>query len=335
MEYQLLFLYLFVAVGFSFLCSLLEASFLSTKESYVLTLKGQGDKSANIFEKLLEKKDESISSILTINTFAHTLGAAGVGAQAAKIFGESAMVVISIILTFIILIGSEIIPKTIGATYWKQLFGFTSKTLKFLNIICTPTNKFLTLFTRFMKKPEDVVTKDEVLTNVQMSLEDGVLDDNEANVMKNMLELKKIMAKDVMTPRKMISSLNEDDIVKNVKGNKDIDVHSRILLEKDNKDDIDSYILKHDLLQAEDNTKLKTLEKNILTVSHEDNLSFVLSKFLETKEHIFLVIDEYEQVDGIITMEDVFETLIGVEIMDETDKHEDLAQLAKEQKTSK
>lgn len=213
---SMLLFYLFIAVGFSFLCSLLEASFLSTKESYVLTLKESGSKNAEIFEDLLKNKENSISSILTINTFAHTLGAAGVGAQAVKIFGESYMFIISFVLTFIILIGSEIIPKTMGATYWKQLFNFTAKTLLVLNKITFVSNKFLTLFTRFLKTPEDVTSKAEVLTNAKMSFKDGVLEENEINVIENVLKLKNVKVNEVMTPRKMVFSLNEDDVVKDI-----------------------------------------------------------------------------------------------------------------------
>jgi len=325
-----LLVFLLIAVGFSFLCSLLEAAFLSTKESYILTLKEKGNKESILFEKLIQNKDNTISTILTINTFAHTLGAAGVGASAAKIFGESYMFLISFILTFIILIGSEIIPKTIGAMYWKQLFGFTAKTLTILNRFTKHSNKFLTLFTKIFKEPKDVISKEEVLINAKMSFNDGVLEENEIEVITNVLKLKQTLVKDVMTPRKMIFSLNENAIIQSIINDEQIVVHSRILLQKEDKDDIDSYVLKNDILTANGDTKLKDIEKNIITVSHLDNLSYILNKFLLTKEHIFLVLDEYHQVDGIITMEDLFETLIGKEITDETDVIEDLAKYAKE-----
>jgi CBS domain containing-hemolysin-like protein len=163
-----------------------------------------------------------------------------------------------------------------------------------------------------------------------MSFNDGVLEENEIEVITNVLKLKQTLVKDVMTPRKMIFSLNENAIIQSIINDEQIVVHSRILLQKEDKDDIDSYVLKNDILTANGDTKLKDIEKNIITVSHLDNLSYILNKFLLTKEHIFLVLDEYHQVDGIITMEDLFETLIGKEITDETDVIEDLAKYAKE-----
>jgi CBS domain containing-hemolysin-like protein len=338
----LLFIYFSLAVGVSFLCSVLEAVLLSITPAYIESIKRSNPHSARLLEAHKKDIDSSIASILTLNTFAHTLGAAGVGAEAVYIFGSEYMFYISAILTLIILIFSEIIPKTIGAYYWRELSGFSARVIYVLILITKPLLALMKHITNLIVDPKSCsksITKEEIYATASMGKDAGVIRQKETGVIENILELDKIKVKDIYTPRSVVFTLSYDDIIYALKS-KDLSKidkdrlreYSRIPIYGKSIDDIKGIILTKEFFYeftcSEENSKLNVVKK-VFKVHQNLPVSKLMDLFLSKKEHIFVVVDGYKQVLGIVTLEDALETLLGVEIVDELDKNIDMREVAK------
>lgn len=330
----LIFLYLFGALGISFLCSILEAVLLSTPMSYISMKEEEGNKTAKVLKKYKSEIDGPVAAILSLNTIAHTIGAAGVGAEAGKVFGEEYFGVISAILTILILVFSEIIPKTIGANSWRVLAIPSTKIIKVLIVLTYPLVKLSEFITKLFDRGEQTtVSREEVSAMVNVGVEEGVFQVKEKKIIQNFIKLDSVLAEDIMTPNLVVESVPEKLTVKEFYALKELS-HSRIPVYKDNRDYITGYILRATVLErlAEDkfNTKLSDIMRPMLSFGEEDSVSEIWEKMLENKEHISVITDEYGCMRGLVTMEDVIETMLGVEIVDEYDKTEDMQELARE-----
>jgi CBS domain containing-hemolysin-like protein len=321
----------------------LEAALLSITPAFVNIQIQEGRKYASQLEKLKEDIDKPLIAILTINTIANTAGALLVGVQAEKVFGSGNNIVfaISAIMTFLILLVSEIIPKTIGATYWKELAKFTTK---MLNIYIFPLKwtgiMWLLLFTTKLIGKEEVhgssvFSREDFHAMAEIAEEEGVFEEQESNVIKNIISFKDTPVNDIMTPRSVMLTANEEQTIKEFYDENPELRFSRIPLYKEDPDDITSYFLKDKLYDAiirgKGDKSLKSIKREILTTNRNESIAELFEKLIENKEHIALVFDEYGSVSGIVTQEDAIETLLGLEIMDESDRHEDMQDLARKQ----
>lgn len=334
----LLLIYLGIALSISFLCSILEAVLLSSTNSYIESLsKDHSEDIVNKLKKLKADIDIGISSILTFNTFAHTMGAAGVGAQAQMLFGEEWQGIIAFVVTLLILYVSEIIPKTIGALYWKKLLIPSAHIISIIVIVSTPFNwvsAFITNAISKNKKHQSNFSRDEIMAVVAMGEKEGTILSKEGDLIENLLKLKNIKAKDIMTPRSVVFALPASTTIEEAIEEDRMYIHSRIPVYKDTLDDIVGVVFNQRILEEsnEDNDKL-TLE----SISHEvhmvsENLPVpnLIDMFVKKKTHLFIVFDSYGQTSGVVTLEDAIETLLGVEIVDEMDEVEDMQLFAKD-----
>lgn len=325
-----------VAVGFSFLCSMLEAGLLSTPASYIETEAQRGTRAGLFFQKAKEDVDEPITAILTLNTFAHTVGASGAGAQAVGVFGSEWAAVITFVLTLMILVFSEIIPKTLGAVYWKALFAFNAYTIRILVISLYPAVWLFKAMTNFITPDQKLptVTRAELETMAHISSEEGSLEEREHHILRNLLHLDRVQVGDIMTPRTVMLAFPQDMRVGEMMSGKKAIPYSRIPVYEDNIDNVRGFVLRHEVLKqvAEDHpdVTLNDLIRPIYSVPETLPVTKVMDTFMKRKQHIFLVIDEYGGTAGIITMEDAVESLLGVEITDESDLVADLRQLAQQ-----
>lgn len=285
--------------------------------------------------KLKDNIDRPLAAILSFNTIAHTVGAAGVGAQAAIVFGNQYLGVVSAVLTLLILVFSEIIPKTIGASYWRSLVGFSVKTLNVLIVLMYPLVLLSKVITKLLAKDEKTasVSRAEVSAMADIGEKEGVFASTESKMIKNLVTLRNITAEDVMTPRTVIIMIQEDKKLQELYDLEAFDKFSRIPVFKKNRDDISGYVHKIDVLSslADDkhNLHLKEIKREVMMVDHAMKLPVVLDKFVESKEHFALVTDRFGGVAGLVTMEDIMETLLGREIMDEFDSIEDMQEYAR------
>lgn len=331
---SLLFIYLFIAVGVSFLCSILEAVLLSTSVYYIDSLLDQKKKGALVLKKTKSDINNSISAILTLNTFAHTLGAAGVGAQAMMLFGEEYMFVISAILTLIILYVSEIIPKTVGALYWKKLAIPSAYIINIIVIITYPLLKISSIITNlFEGDKQEKVSIGEIKAITTQGEKDGIINEREGGLIDNVLDLKQSKVKDILTPRSVVFAQPSNRTVEEFCSLDNYETFSRVPVYNKDLDDILGMVLLRTVMSEKiKGNGSKTLESfmtPLFTINENIPVSRALEEFIRRKEHIFLVQDNYLQTEGIITLEDAIETLLGVEIMDEFDSIEDMQLLAK------
>ena len=337
----LLIFYGTISIFFSFLCSILEAVLLSLTPTFLNVKKKEGKAYAVDLEALKKDVDKPLIAILTLNTIAHTVGAILVGVQAEKAFGSGDNIVgfVSAIMTILILVVSEIIPKTIGATYWRQLANFTSKALKILifPLKWTGILWLLQLTTKLIGSKGhhgSVLSREDFHVMTDIAHEEGVFEESESKMIKNLLNFKTILAKDIMTPRTVLKIASEDQNIKEFfEENKELRF-SRIPIFKNKTDNITGYILKDDVYKylAEDKDKKKQLvdlKRKILVVERNVPIPSLFEKFIQEKEHIALVVDEYGSISGLVTMEDVIETLLGLEIMDESDIDSNMQKLAR------
>ncbi len=331
-----LLLFFFLAVSVSFLCSILEAVLLSINMSYILVLEKERPRIGKLLRLHKLNINKSIASILILNTIANTLGAAAVGAQAALIFGNEAVVYVSIVLTFAILFLSEIIPKTIGAIYYKQLAPMSAQIIRIFIWITYPiilTTLFVT--DRISKGKENIntLTKDELLESMLLSEDDGVIDEKESDVIENILKLDKIKVEDVLTPRSVVFSIDENMSIKEVISTQDdIFKFSRIPVYNGSIEDVTGIVLTKKIFQQalqDDSVSVGSIKKDIFTINENIPVSKALDLFITKKDHMFLVRDNYDQTEGILTLEDCIETILGVEIVDESDEETDMRELAK------
>lgn len=332
----LLLVYLFVALFTSFLCSIAEAILLSTPLSYVKSQVEQGNRNEVTFLKLKEDVDKPLSAILSLNTVAHTVGAAGVGAQAIIVFGEEYFGVVSAILTILILVVTEIIPKTLGANYYRTLMGFAAKTIQMMIFLTYPLVIISMKLTRVLsrKGKEPSTSRAEISALATIGTEEGIFVDKENKIIQNLIKLKDIKISKVMTPRTVVVTANEEMSVREFLKNKEFLHFSRIPVYSESRDNITGYVLREKVFEklAEDefHLKLSDLKRKIVSFPEQQTLFVAWEELLKKKEHISLVIDEYGGLDGIATLEDIIESLLGFEIIDEKDKVENMQQFARE-----
>ena len=337
----LLIIYALVSIFISFLCSILEAVLLSVTPTFVNLKKKEGKLYAKALEMMKKDVDKPLIAILTLNTVAHTVGAILVGVQAEKTFGSGNNIVgiVSAVMTVLILVLSEIIPKTIGASYWNKLAGFSTSVLNILIFVFKWTGVIwaLQLFTRIFGKSangESILSREDFHAMTDIAHEEGVFEESESIVIKNLLNFKKILVKDVMTPRTVLKLAPENQNIKEFfEDNKDLRF-SRIPIYKNISDNITGYVLKDDIFREVAEGKIEQdlidLKRTILVVDRNIAIPNLFEKFVQVKEHVALVVDDYGSVSGLVTMEDVIETLLGLEIMDESDTDSDMQELARQ-----
>lgn len=330
----LLLIYLFVALITSFLCSIMEAVLLSVPMSYLKSRTEYGDKSADAMIELKEDIDKPLSAILSLNTAAHTVGAAGVGAQAAIVFGEAYFGIVSAVLTLLILVLTEIIPKTIGANYSKELVGTASKVIKGMIFIIYPLVWLSSILTKMLarEKSELTTSREEISALTSIGTHEGIFADKENKIIQNLIKLKSIEIKEVMTPRIVVVTANEEMTLQEFLKNKEFLHFSRIPIFHENKDNITGYVFRELVFEklAEDqfDLKLKDIKRNIITFPENITLFNAWEELLQKREQISLIVDEYGGMDGITTLEDIIESLLGFEILDEKDRVDDMQQYA-------
>lgn len=338
--YTGLILFALISVVFSFLCSMWEAVLLSITPSYMKVKLNEGTRVGKLLSSFKDNIDRPLAAILTLNTIAHTAGAIGVGQEATKIWGQTnpiiTGVVVPVLMTAAILVLSEIIPKTIGATNWKFLAPFTVRSLDFILKILSPIVWLCQQITRIFnaEKGKSVFTRSDFLALAQIGNEEGALDHVETNLIHNLMHFKKFTAKDVMTPRPVLLTAPQDMLCKEFYDAHDELTFSRIpLKENPNTEAIVGYVLKDDVLEelveGGDTKPLSALKREIIIVHESYSIFELFNDFLTNREHIALVVDEFGGTSGIVTMEDIVETLLGEEIVDETDKNIDMQDLAK------
>jgi len=337
----LLIFYLLLAIGVSFLCSILEAVLLSVTPSYVSVSKKKGTDSGIILEQMKEDIDQPLSAILSLNTIAHTVGAAGVGAQAQVVFGNAYVSITSAVLTLLILVLSEIIPKTLGATYWRVLAPFAARTTRILIYMLYPfvlLSKGITIWLSGGRERPSL-SREEFSAMAEQGAEEGVFEESESNIFKNLIRFKHLKVEDIMTPRIVVMKFNEEDTVESVLNSVEELQFSRLPVYRDTEEEITGYVLKNDIFlklsEEKGDTKLNTIKRDILIVPEKISLKTLFERLLEKQEHIAAVVDEYGGFSGVVSMEDVVETLIGMEIMDEIDTIEDMQKLAREKWTQR
>ena len=333
----LLVLYVALAIGVSFLCSMMEAVLLSVTPSYVAALERKGSAVGERIHEFKENVDRPLAAILSLNTIAHTVGAAGVGAQAAIVFGEAYTGIIAAILTLLILVLSEIIPKTLGAVYWRTLTPSVVRMLTATIIAMWPLVKLSQGITHLLSQEEEetAFSREEFTAMAELGEEEGVFEEKESRILRNLFRFNSLRVKDVMTPRTVIFDLPENTTIGEVVEEHDEFRFSRIPVYDDDPDDITGYVLKDEMLlraaQEEFDVTLEEMARDILVVHETLPLPDLLERLLDRLEHIALVVDEYGGVAGVVTMEDVVETLLGLEIVDEADSVEDMQALARKQ----
>lgn len=337
----LLFIYLFIALFVSFLCSIMEAVLLSTPVAYLMVKQEKGSVWAKGFIDLKNNVDKPLSAILSLNTVAHTIGAAGVGAQAVAIFGEVYFGLVSAILTVLILIVSEIIPKTIGAIYWKELSKISAKTMRIMIVVSYPLVVLSAFITNLISKnsPDQTTSREEIAVLADIGADEGLFSSKEHKIIQNILRLKNVKAKEIMTPRVVVAVADEEQYLSDFFKNKEILKFSRIPIYSEEEENITGYVFTQQVFEklAEDkhDLKLKDIIREIVVVPNSIVLFALWENLLEKNEHIALILDEYGGLDGIVTMEDIIETLLGLEIVDEKDTVTDMQKYAKDRWTKK
>jgi CBS domain containing-hemolysin-like protein len=331
----LLIVYFSIAIFVSFWCSILEAVLLSITPSFTNTKIHEGKKLGKDLKKLKDNIDKPLSAILTLNTFAHTAGAAGVGAQAQVIWGDEYLTIVSAVLTLIILFFSEIIPKTIGAVYWRSLAGTTAAIVKALVVILWPTVWVSQFLTKLFKsnKQKSVLSRADFRALTELGYRDGLFEESQVNIIKNLLNFNSIQTRHIMTPRMVVMAENEE-----MSFSEYIDKHphlrfSRIPVYKDKIDKLTGFVLKDEILMnligKSDKKILKDIRRKIEVIPEVATVPELYKLLIEKNTHIAMVVDEYGGMAGIVTMEDIIETLLGLEITDELDKVEDLQAMAR------
>jgi CBS domain containing-hemolysin-like protein len=327
--------YLFLALVVSFLCSIMESVLLSTPQSFLLVKQNENNEWAGHLINLKVNIDKPLSAILSLNTVAHTIGAAGVGAQAVKVFGEAYFGLISAILTLLILVFTEIIPKTIGARYWRNLAKVSYYTIKASIIITYPLVLMSALITKlFSNNSEEFTTsRKEIAALASLGTDEGIFTDKENKIIQNILKLKNVKVTEIMTPRVVVAIADEDLSVHDFLKNKNYLKYSRIPVYSGNNENITGYVIRQNVLEklAEDmhTLTLKDIKREIFVVPSTIVLFTLWENLLGKKEHIALIVDEYGGFEGIVTMEDIIETLLGLEIVDEKDTITDMQEFAR------
>ena len=330
-----LLIFLLGAMAVSFLCSLLESVLMTTPISYITMREDEGDKFAPHFMKLKTDPDRPLAAILSLNTIANTIGAAGVGRQATILFGSEWFGLVSAIMTVLILVFSEIIPKSIGTSHWKGMLWLAA-VMNALIYLLYPVVWLVQLLSRAVSsdEPDTTISREEVSAMANIGEEEGVLDDNENKVIQNIMKLDDIKAYDVMTPRVVAAIAPESMTLKRFYREDELSHNSRIPVYAESPEFITGYILRYDALEllAEDkfDTRLSSIKRPIAAFNEETSVSDIWVSLLKSKDQIALIIDDYGAFQGIITLEDIIETILGMEIIDENDTITDMQQYARE-----
>ncbi|MCF7804430.1 MAG: CNNM domain-containing protein [Candidatus Marinimicrobia bacterium] len=333
----LLIIYVLLALGVSFLCSVMEAVLLSVTPSYMASMEQKQHAVADRLRDLKENIDRPLSAILSLNTIAHTVGAAGAGAQAAIVFGNAYVGIFSAILTLLILVLSEIIPKTIGAVYWRKLTPAVVRTLIPIIWVLLPLVKVSQGITALLSSDsgETSMSREEFTALAKMGEEEGLFDEEESRILKNLFRFRSVRVKDVMTPRIVLFALPESMTVGEMVDEHDQLRFSRIPVYAESRDDITDYVLKDEILlhaaRDEEDLPLGEFKREMIVVPEMMPLPELFERLLDNLEHIALVVDEFGGTAGVVSMEDVVETLLGMEIVDEADSVEDMQVLARQE----
>jgi CBS domain containing-hemolysin-like protein len=314
---------------------MLESILLSTNMTYISILEDKNPSAGKLLKKLKSNIDESIASILILNTFANTLGATAIGIQAQNVFGTNSdlILVVTILLTFLILFVAEIIPKTIGAVYWKQLAPISGKFIRVFIFITYPIIVITLFVTKKINKNSngEQISREDILHTALLSEEDGIINDMESDIIENTLTLKEIKIKDILTPRSVMFAVQKDIIIEDLLEDANTFKFSRVPVYDKDIDDIVGMVLTKRLFKHAINNKSVTIESIMIeidTINENIPVSKALSSFTKVKGHMLVVTDGYDQTEGLVTLEDCIETLLGLEIMDELDTTEDMRKLA-------
>jgi CBS domain containing-hemolysin-like protein len=337
--YTLLIVFLLVSILFSFLCSIWEAVLLSITPSFTQMQIQEGGELGRTLQEFKDNIDRPLAAILTLNTIAHTVGAIGVGAQATRIWGASIMAtaVVPVLMTLAILLLSEIIPKTIGANYWRELAGFTVRSLKLVMWVLAPLVFVSQIITRALKKDKDasVFSRADFGAMAELGSQQGVFDEGESNILRNLLRFNTIFAKDVMTPRTVMISADQNTSIRDFHNEHPHLRFSRIPIYEKSQDHITGYVLKDQILKTlvdrHGDDPLSSIRRDVLAVKETFPIPDLFSHFTAKREHIAVVVDDFGGTSGLVTMEDVIETLLGLEIVDETDNSHDMQEMARRQ----
>ena len=332
----LLLVYMALALGISFLCSIMEAVLLSVSPSFVARQEQAGHPLGARLRQFKDNVDTPLAAILSLNTIAHTVGAAGAGAQAAAVFGDAYIGVISAILTFLILVVSEIIPKTLGAAYWRQLTPWVVRALGVTIWSMYPLVKLADALTRWLTKGKEKtkVHREEFIALAELGTKEGVFHKYESRILNNLFCFRDVRTRDIMTPRTVLFALQENLTVEEALS---LHVHlpfSRMPIYADNLDQVTGFVLKSEILRAgraKGSLPLVEICRPLVVVSDELPLHQLFKRLMDEKAHIALAVDEYGGTQGVVTMEDFIETLLGLEIVDEIDTAKDMQAMAREQ----
>ncbi|MEM6961964.1 MAG: hemolysin family protein [Myxococcota bacterium] len=334
----LLIFFVFLAVGVSFLCSILEATLLSVTPSYMAKLEQEGRKYAPKLKHLKTRVDRPLAAILSLNTIANTMGAAGAGAQAQAIWNSEVLTMFSAGLTLVILIVSEIIPKTLGATYFRFLAPIATRILGVLMVLMFPFVRISEQITKVLGREgnpetEHQVNREEFAALAELGQRQGVFDESESRILGNLLRMAELRVRDIMTPRTVMFSLSEKTQVDEALKVPETMVFSRVPIYREQADNISGFVLKQDVLlraaRNEGAQNLGALIRELPVVPATLTVTRLFETLLDRREHIALVVDEYGGIEGLVTMEDVVETVLGAEIVDEADTVQDMREMAR------
>ncbi len=332
----LLLIYVGLALGFSFLCSIAEAVLLSITPSYIESQREKRPRRAALLKRLKQDNvDQSLAAILTLNTIAHTVGAIAAGAKASVVFGSAWFGVFSAVMTLLILFLSEIVPKTIGAVFWPHLVGVTAMFVRSLIVILYPLVWVSEKLTRLISggRHMHIFSREEFIAMSRVGEQEGLLNDKESRVLRNLFRFGTLRARDVMTPRSVMSTLPESASMSDAFAQATEKPFSRFPVYQDNRDNIVGFVLKDDiyLTIARDqiDTSLESIRRDVLAVPESATLSVLMEQLIKERHHLAIVVNEYGETLGLVTLEDLMETLIGMEIVDESDTVADMQALAR------
>jgi len=324
------------SVSISAICSILESILYSTR---VVTLEARvadGSRLAQTMRAFKAEVDRPLSAILIMNTLANTAGAALAGWAAGQVWGAGSLWIFSLVFTMTILLFSEILPKTVGAVYWRKLWPASVWPLRVLVAILWPfvwATRFITGLITLRGDKAQLVSEDEIIAAAKMSAHGGEISHGEAEMIRNVIRLEEVRAESIMTPRTVILSVDGDRLVSEVQADAEKWRYTRIPIFEGNADTLVGYVLRHEVCSVkgqELDTPLRNLAKPIRFVAPDASALNLLNRFLSQREHISAVADEYGGIAGLITMEDVIEALVGREIVDEKDEVVDTRVLARE-----
>jgi CBS domain containing-hemolysin-like protein len=333
----LMFVYAGIALIFSFLCSVAEAVLLSVSPSYIAHQRQQGRPVAERLQRIKSNIERSLAAILTLNTIAHTVGAGGAGAEAAAYFGERWVGLSMAVLTLLILFLSEIVPKTLGAVHWRRLAGPTAAFVNALVFVLYPFIWVSEILTRLITRGKSSVptfSREEFAALADIGVERGQIHAEESRIVKNLFRFRELRAEDIMTPRTVVFALQQDQTIDEALAEHPDPPFSRIPIYGENRDDVRAFIMKVDLMREKlagrGSLPLRELGRVIEAVGNKTSLQRVFERLFDGQLQLLLVLDEYGGTAGLVTLEDVVETLIGMEIVDEFDQTDDLRKLARQ-----